>query len=148
MCAQRILRSAWASAQSDQSLRCAFNGYLRTQAFMRTAKTLIRLGGCPGWSESSLGAHAILLVLSSGGSNQLFTPLFYQQLHVHHVTNFEHSDNAEGMANSVDPDQTAPKQSDLAYTVCPDLFVQKLRIIMVFHRNWPWQFWPMTSDFQ
>ena len=25
---------------------------------MRTAKTLIRLGGCPGWSESSLGAHS------------------------------------------------------------------------------------------
>ena len=23
----------------------------------RTAKTLTRLGGCPGWSESSLGAH-------------------------------------------------------------------------------------------
>ena len=36
--------------------------------FMRTAKTLIRLGGCPGWSESSLGAHAILLVLSRCGS--------------------------------------------------------------------------------
>ena len=35
---------------------------------MRTAKTLIRLGGCLGWSESSLGAHAILLVLSWGGS--------------------------------------------------------------------------------
>ena len=35
---------------------------------MRTAKTLIRLGGCPGWSESSLGAHAILLVLSCRGS--------------------------------------------------------------------------------
>ena len=35
---------------------------------MRTAKTLIRLGGSPGWSESSLGAHAILLVLSRGGS--------------------------------------------------------------------------------
>ena len=32
---------------------------------MWTAKTLIRLGGCPGWSESSLGAHA---VLSRGGS--------------------------------------------------------------------------------
>ena len=31
-------------------------------------KTLIRLGGCPGWSESSLGAHATLLVLSWGGS--------------------------------------------------------------------------------
>ena len=25
---------------------------------MRTAKTLIRLGGCPGWSESSLGTHS------------------------------------------------------------------------------------------
>ena len=25
---------------------------------MRTSKTLIRLGGCPGWSESSLGAHS------------------------------------------------------------------------------------------
>ena len=32
---------------------------LRTKAFfMRTAKTLIRLGGCPGWSESSLSAHS------------------------------------------------------------------------------------------
>ena len=31
---------------------------------MRTAKTLIRLGGCRGWSDFSLGAHVILLVLS------------------------------------------------------------------------------------
>ena len=62
------LRSAWASAQSDQSLRCALVGWLRTQSvFIRTAKTLIRLGECPGWSESLLGAHAILLVLSWGG---------------------------------------------------------------------------------
>ena len=29
---------------------------------------LIRLGRCPGWPESSLGAHAILLVLSRCGS--------------------------------------------------------------------------------
>ena len=36
--------------------------------FMQTAKTLIRLGGCPGWSESSLGTQFILLVLSWGGS--------------------------------------------------------------------------------
>ena len=27
--------------------------------FMRTAKPLIRLGGCPGWSESSLGAQPL-----------------------------------------------------------------------------------------
>ena len=32
----------------------------------RTAKILIRLGGCPGWSESSLGAQSFLLVLSWG----------------------------------------------------------------------------------
>ena len=35
---------------------------------MRTAKTLITLGGCPGLSESSLSAHVILLVLSGTGS--------------------------------------------------------------------------------
>ena len=37
---------------------------------MRTTKTLVRLGRCPGCSESSLGAHAILLVLLWGGSNE------------------------------------------------------------------------------
>ena len=29
---------------------------------MWTVKTLIRPGGCPGWSEASLGTHAILLL--------------------------------------------------------------------------------------
>ena len=57
VCAQRRLRSAWVSAQTD---RCALSGWLRTQGFfMRTAKTLIRLGGCPSWSESSLGAYSL-----------------------------------------------------------------------------------------
>ena len=37
----------------------------------RIVKTLIRLSGCQGWSESSLGAHVILLVLLCGGSNVL-----------------------------------------------------------------------------
>ena len=61
------------------SLRCALNRYLRTLAFfMRTVKTdqtgrMQRLGGCPGWTESSLGAHAISLVLAWGGSNLLTT---------------------------------------------------------------------------
>ena len=31
-------------------------------------RRLIRLGGCHGWSEPALGAHATLLVLSWGGS--------------------------------------------------------------------------------
>ena len=46
---------------------------------MRTAKTLFRLGGCPGWSESSLGAHATLLVLSQGGSNCVCSSPFCKQ---------------------------------------------------------------------
>ena len=49
LCVQRKLRSAWASAQSDQSPRCpheeTLGSYLPTE---RTAKTLIKLGGCPG----------------------------------------------------------------------------------------------------
>ena len=80
MCAQRRLRSAWVSAQSDQSLRCPHEEALGPWLpIKRTAKTLIRLGGCPGWSQSLLGAHAILLVLlaillvlSWGGSNIIF----------------------------------------------------------------------------
>ena len=72
MCPQRSLRSAWASDQSDQSLQCPHDDtlgpYLSSE---RTVKTLIRLGGFPGWSESSLGAHAISLDLSWGGSNKI-----------------------------------------------------------------------------
>ena len=34
--------------------------------FMRTASTLIRLSGCPGLSESSLGVQVILSVLCGG----------------------------------------------------------------------------------
>ena len=36
---------------------------------MRTANTVIRLDGCPGWSESSLGAQVILLSLAWPGSS-------------------------------------------------------------------------------
>ena len=62
LCAQRSLRSALASAQSDQRL-CwlheeSLGPYLPIE---RTAKMLIRLGGCPGWSESWLGTKDILL---------------------------------------------------------------------------------------
>ena len=59
VCAQRRLWLAWASAQSDQSLRCPHEETLGPLLpIERKAKTLIRLGGCPGWSESSLGAHS------------------------------------------------------------------------------------------
>ena len=51
---------------------------------MRTAKTLIRLGGCgcPGWSESSLGAHATLLVLSQGLNGQYYKSYAYNKMFV------------------------------------------------------------------
>ena len=59
LCSQRKLRSAWASAQSDQSLHCPHEENLGAELpIERTAKTLIRLGGCPGCSESSLGSHS------------------------------------------------------------------------------------------
>ena len=49
LCAQRRLRSAWAFAQSDQHLRSqheeSLDPYLSIE---RTAKTLVRLGECPG----------------------------------------------------------------------------------------------------
>ena len=45
--------------QSLISLRCPHEERLGSYLpIERTAKTLIRLGGCPGWSESSLGAHS------------------------------------------------------------------------------------------
>ena len=53
------------SGMCAQSLRCPHEGTLGPQPpNERTAKTLIRLG----WSESSLGAQFILLVLSCCGS--------------------------------------------------------------------------------
>ena len=58
ICAQRRFRSACAFAQSDQNLHWAHFGQPRMQSFfMRTMKTLIRLRGCAGWSESSMAAH-------------------------------------------------------------------------------------------
>ena len=69
MCAQWRLRSAWAG-WSESSL-CA-QWVAKDPSFLRAhSEDSDRLGGCPGWSESSLGAHAILLVLSRGG---LFGP--------------------------------------------------------------------------
>ena len=65
MCGQGRLRSAWAFARSDQSLRCPHEEASGPWLFIeRTAKTLFRLCGCTGWSESSLGSQVILLFFS------------------------------------------------------------------------------------
>ena len=53
MCAQQNLRSAWASAQSDQILHCALNRYLRAQCyFMR------RL-----WSDWVFAGHCVGFIM-------------------------------------------------------------------------------------
>ena len=69
-----------------------FSVALDPNFFMRTVKTLIRLGGCPGWSESSLGAQDILLVLSCSGSFQntfgFCVKLLGYDFHVSNTPNF------------------------------------------------------------
>ena len=49
-----------ADAQADLSLRCPHEeSWGPWLPIKRTAKTLVRLGGCPGCSESSLGAQSL-----------------------------------------------------------------------------------------
>ena len=59
MCAQQRLRSALADNQPGHlpSLIKVFTVRSMEAFFMRTAKTLIKLGRCPGWSESLLGTR-------------------------------------------------------------------------------------------
>ena len=68
MCAQWRLRSAWASVQSDQTLGWRMMKAWALSYPWSAQQRLIRLGWCSGWSESLLGAHATLLVLSLSGS--------------------------------------------------------------------------------
>ena len=44
-------------------------------------RRLIRLGGCPGWSESSLGAYAILLFFFSWGGSYEESNTRWNRLH-------------------------------------------------------------------
>ena len=67
VCALSELRSGCTSVQFDQSLQGTLwiakdpSVFRRIDPWLSTAKTLIRLCGCQGCSESSLGAHVILL---------------------------------------------------------------------------------------
>ena len=74
LCTQRRL-DQFGHPPSLISLHSVLFKKLRTwRFFVRTVKTLIRLGKCAGWSESSLGAHVILLVLPCSGSNNVSRP--------------------------------------------------------------------------
>ena len=66
------LRSTWLSTQSDQSSLSARRNLGSVATIECTAKTLIRLGGCPGWSTSSPCVRIILFVLSCSGWIDLF----------------------------------------------------------------------------
>ena len=80
VCAQRRLSSAWASAQSDQSFRCPHEESLGLKLpIKRISKTLVRLGGCSGWSESSLGAESLCLFC------HVAAQLSYDMSRNHHV---------------------------------------------------------------
>ena len=100
MCAQRRLRSAWASAQSDQNQRCPpeanVGPKLPTEC---TVKTQIRMGGCPGWAESSLGTNVILLVLSLSGSKCFICNIYT----FHHIFTFRIEPNMKSFnhANNI-----------------------------------------------
>ena len=67
-CVQRRLRSDWANVFAVHMKK----GWVLSYPFS-AQRRLIRLGRCPCWSESSLGAKVILLVLSRTG---LFVILF------------------------------------------------------------------------
>ena len=56
------------SPRHPPSLIRIFAVHMKKLPIKRTAKTLIRLGRCLGWSESLLCAHIVLLVLSCSGS--------------------------------------------------------------------------------
>ena len=71
LCAQKRLRLAWVSIQSDQSLRCpheeSFGPELPTE---RTAKDSDQTGRMPRLIRVFAGRTVILLILSWGGSYQ------------------------------------------------------------------------------
>ena len=89
---------------------------------MRTAETLIRLGRCPGWSESSLGPHAILLVLSWVGSNAQFSTqekdmigfsiMDLMSSYSQYLTHISLASLSQVEANSADPDQKRQNEAE------------------------------------
>ena len=78
MWAQRRLRSASASAVRMKKT------WILSYPLSASEDSVIRLSGCPGWSESSLCAHATLLVLSCCGW-VIHEPLWGRQLSFQHL---------------------------------------------------------------
>ena len=64
LCVHRRLISAWASAQTDQSLLSAWRNFGSLATHWAHSEDTDQTCGCADWSESLLGTHVILLVLS------------------------------------------------------------------------------------
>ena len=87
---------------------------------MRTVKTLIRLGGGPGWSM--LGAHAILLVLSWDGWFT-FSNIFCSRAAGHTKPNFMNNPYGPGFKWSCSNDQDGCHAH---------IWVKTLRYVLIF----------------
>ena len=92
----------------------------------RTAKTLIRLGGCPGWSESSLGAHTILLDLSWGGSIIASSPRALTALwgprrgETHKMASAPSQDSGQYVQSSLSEWRSCPREHSEDWSNCVD----------------------------
>ena len=166
--AQRRLRSAWASAQSDQSSLC--DQWVAKDPRILHADSEHWSDWAEAQDDLSLRwGTLILLVLSCRGSfSMVYCYLWCVDMksviadHVSQsIVNFlniripkiffcNHSkiwpmwlyhrvmspNDADGMANSVDPDQTAPRSSLIwVCSVCPAISVRKRRTITVYEEN-------------
>ena len=77
--AQRRLRSAWASAQSDQSLRCPHSAWASAQSDSLSA---FSLGIRPVWSESSLSTYGQRRLWSDWADAQADLSLRWAHSHI------------------------------------------------------------------
>ena len=83
-----------------------------------------RLGGCPGWSESSLGAHVILLVLLCGGSNGNAQT----EMQVNPLSHKQHGIENVRCTSIMWQNQRYNKNGAAE----PDMLVHKFRLISIF----------------
>ena len=92
LCAQQRLRSSGHPQSLIRVFAVRIKKYWVLGYQLSAQQRLIRWGGCPGWSESLLGTHVILLVLLCLGSfiflNDDLTDLWSRIYELSHKKNF------------------------------------------------------------